>query len=200
MNKQQKKATKAQQPKAQNKAKKPVQKQPKRTKMTKASKPTPMSLSTPLIQQQQRSFMTAPQQQLNLFKKSTSLSSTSASPLATSTTAYVLPAFTSTQMYQPMSLAPFHIAKRGLILKPKTPLDKEVDLLMDFNVLKEAKPIVELPDAEYPAWLWHVADPQQSLYDISKIPQDEMTIPTMRRKFKLERRELIKGNNNTTKK
>lgn len=101
---------------------------------------------------------------------------------------------------QSARFAPFNMAKRNLILKPKAPLDPEVDLLFEFNILKDAKPITELPDAEYPAWLWNIADTQQSLYDISKIPQDEMTIPTMRRKFKLERRDLIRNNNNSSRK
>eukprot|EP00461_Guttulinopsis_vulgaris_P001685 UN01685 len=93
----------------------------------------------------------------------------------------------------PFLQMPHKITKRGLIHSPKQPLDNEVELRLDFNVLKDAPPLVELEDHEYPEWLWDIAKPQLSLYDIGRIPQEDWDIPILRRKFKLERRDIIKG-------
>jgi len=178
------------------KAKKPqTLKTPKRnlsSSITNNNSPKSLSnLSTPILlpSQQKRSLMT---KQTMKPLNTPSNQFPFPSPLPST-----IPSFAPSQKFNNTM---FTLAKRGLILKPKAPLDPNQDLLFEFNILKEAKPIVELPDSEYPDWLWTVADPQQSLYDISKIPEAEMNITTMRRKFKLDRRELIRNNNNATRK
>lgn len=103
--------------------------------------------------------------------------------------------FIQPSKFQLQQQNPLTMAKRGLILKPKQPLDNNVELRLEFNVIKAAEPIVELPDDQYPAWIWNLGNPDKSLYEIGKLQEDDMDLATVRRKFKLERRESIKSSN-----
>lgn len=146
--------------------------------------------------------------QVNTMMTTTTKAAKRTTTATTAATAAFLPTFlapSAQSMFTPFGApsalnTPFTMAKRTLIHKPKAPLDNDTELRMDFNVLKAAEPIAELEDDQYPEWIWTVADLQPSLYELSKVPENEMTIEQVRRKFKLDRREIIKGNNTSARK
>lgn len=70
--------------------------------------------------------------------------------------------------------------------------------LNEFQPLKEAPVIEELPDKDYPEWLWTVHLPLPTLADLKKIGFENMTEQQRKRFFKLQRREIIKANNTST--
>lgn len=188
------------------KNKKPsVHKTPKRamtTKKAKVAKPSQLAKAAPHKMQMQ-SMMTINKKapMTPAFLRATSMSAVPMFAAATPTTtpAMLTTPFNAFNMPSVLN-TPFTMARRGIIHKPKTPLDNDTELRMDFTVLKASEPIVEMEDDQYPEWIWTVADLQPSLYELSKVPEEEMTIEQVRRKFKLDRRGIIKGNNTAQRK
>lgn len=52
-----------------------------------------------------------------------------------------------------------------------------------------------MPDAEYPAWLWQLAEPRPPLSQLRRVEEDELTLEQQQRRLKLENREHIRTQN-----
>uniref|UniRef100_A0A0A9X2R6 54S ribosomal protein L37, mitochondrial n=1 Tax=Lygus hesperus TaxID=30085 RepID=A0A0A9X2R6_LYGHE len=73
---------------------------------------------------------------------------------------------------------------------------KEFELrLKELQVLKASAPIVELPDAEYPSWLWTINQPTLTFTQMQELGLEKLSTKQRARFFKLQRRLHVKQKN-----